>query len=283
MMAQMKCLSLILMIKASYKNIIYIGMMLCLTIILFGCQERNYPRHTSVFYMNDYAEALMEYTRQSVLLEAEALYENTKDLDQGGAQLVVATFLVENASEIASYDKTELYREWQIGTDDMGVLIILFFEPYVENDITYKSFLELQVEVGYNMEPYLTPTTLGRIADESFFNPNYLGDVNLGLMHMINDILEILYVDLYGFNSFTYDMAVFEEDLYTYTPTYYLDQDPLSFWLYIFSPYLLLGDGLGLIFTIGIFVLFGGGLGFFVRAKGKGGSSGGMGIFRRRR
>jgi hypothetical protein len=233
--------------------------------------------------MNDYAEALMEYTRQSVLLEAEALYENTKDLDQGGAQLVVATFLVENASEIASYDKTELYREWQIGTDDMGVLIILFFEPYVENDITYKSFLELQVEVGYNMEPYLTPTTLGRIADESFFNPNYLGDVNLGLMHMINDILEILYVDLYGFNSFTYDMAVFEEDLYTYTPTYYLDQDPLSFWLYIFSPYLLLGDGLGLIFTIGIFVLFGGGLGFFVRAKGKGGSSGGMGIFRRRR
>lgn len=283
MMAQMKCLSLILMIKGFIKKIISIGMALFLSVILFGCQDRAYPRHTSVFYINDYAQALMEYTRQSVLLEAEVLYDETKDSDLGGTQIVVATFSVDDLSDIQSYDKTQIYREWEIGQNDMGVLIILFFEENVIDGITYQDFLELQVEVGYNMEPYLTPTRLGVIADTSFFNPDYVGDVNLGLMHMIYDMLEILYVDVYGYNSFTYDMDIFEEDLYTYTPVYYVDQDPLSFWLYLFSPYLLLGDGLGLIFTIGLFVLLGGGVGVFVRTKGKGGSSGGMGIFRRRR
>jgi hypothetical protein len=283
MMAQMKYLSLTSTRNSVFKRVSLLLVIVFLTITLFGCVERNYPRHTPVFYINDYARALMEYTRQSVLLESEELYNTSENLNDGGAQLVVVTFSLKDESEVSLYDKTDLYREWEIGTNDMGILIILFFKENVVDGITYQDFIELQIEVGYRMETYLTPTRLGSITDQTFFNTSYYGDVNLGLMHLVYGLLEVLYTEVYGYENFIYDMALFEELAYDYRPNYFIDQNPISLWTYIESPMLLIGSGLNIYLSLAVFLFLGGGVGIFAITKGKGGSSGGMGIFRRRR
>jgi hypothetical protein len=257
-------------------------MMASFAVILFGCKSNDYPRHTDAFYINDYAGAFMEATRYSILLEGESLYDLTKDLPEGGAQIVVATFMVESTSEIENYDKTEIFRAWKIGKNDMGVLILIFFEKTIENEIVYPEFLELQIEVGYRMEQYLTPTRLGLMTDQTVFNPEYHGDMDLGVMHLIYEMLSVIYVDAYGYESFNYDMEYYEDYMMSYVPEYYISQEPLTFWLYLLSPFFLSGNLTSLIPII-VFIIVGGGFGFVVKNKGGGGSSGGMGIFRRRR
>ena len=68
-------------------------------------------------------------TRQQVLYEGETLYDDTKHIKtNGGAQIVVATFLIDELSEMDTFDSTGLFRSWKIGKNDMGLLIILFFK-----------------------------------------------------------------------------------------------------------------------------------------------------------
>jgi hypothetical protein len=86
--------------------------LLVLSVIgLSGCSKDEYPRSTRHFYVNDYAIILYGATKKRIILEGEALYEETKGLDDGGAQLVITTFEVNTSDEIAGYDKTELFRK----------------------------------------------------------------------------------------------------------------------------------------------------------------------------
>ena len=111
--------------------------------VLSACQKDEYPRPTDAYYINDFANILYEATRDSIRREGERLYDWTQDETDGGSQLVIATFEVETLDEVANYDKTDLYRQWRIGDDDMGILVILFFVPFVEDEIDYLEFLEI--------------------------------------------------------------------------------------------------------------------------------------------
>ncbi|MDY0294653.1 MAG: TPM domain-containing protein [Acholeplasmataceae bacterium] len=279
----MKCLSLISMISRYYKRIALLIMISGFLLILFGCSKNEYPRPTNQYYINDYADILYQATRSSITREGERLYEVTQDEVDGGAQLVVATFVVENITEVASYDKTEIFRQWEIGKNDMGLLVLLFFTEETIDDIDYLTLVETQIEVGYRMEQYLTPTQLGQIVDNTLLSGQWDDDLDMGVMHMVYELLSAIYIDAYGYESFNYDMDVYEE--YLINNPDIADDDshiPLTWLLYLLSPFATAADRWGAILPIIIFALLGGG-GIFIKNKGGGGSSGGMGIFRRRR
>ena len=275
-MAQMKSQSLN---STNLKKILSIFILFTLLIFLSACKKDEYPRPTNAFYINDFANILYEATRDSIRREGERLYESTQEETDGGAQLVIATFEVEQIDDIANYDKTDLYRQWRIGDDDMGILVIMFFKPYTENDIEYLELVETQVELGYRMEQYVSASQLGVIVDNTLYSDTW-DDLDLAVMHMEYELLSAIYIDAYGYESFNYDMSVFEEYLINNPDTSYENPISMSWLIFLLSPFSTWGEKLSFAIPILLIFLIGG------RAainKGGGGSSGGAGIFRRRR
>lgn len=283
MMVLMKFLSSISMISLNKKRIFFVLLISGLSLILFGCAKNEYPRPTNQYYINDYANILYQATRSSITREGERLYEVTQDEVDGGAQLVVATFVVEDISKVATYDKTEIFRQWEIGKNDMGLLVLLFFTEETIEEIDYLTLVETQIEVGYRMEQYVTPAQLGQIVDSTLLSGQWDDNLDMGVMHMVYELLSAIYIDAYDYETFNYDMDVYEEYLIS-NPDVEDDDShiPLSWILYLLSPFATSTDRWNAIVPFIIFVLLGGG-GLFIKNKGGGGSSGGMGIFRRRR
>ena len=260
-----------------------------LTIILFlvivftiaslsSCKNEDnydYPRPSADFYVNDFAGALLPGSRQSFYKEGVRLFEDTKDTDLGGAQFVVTTMLIENQGEIASIDKTELYRQWQIGENDMGLLLLLLFTGN-EEELTLVS---TQIEIGYRMEAYITAAEAGNLIDDCLYNPEWEGSIDMGLGELYYELISIIYTQAYGYESFNYDMEVYRDFLITAEDSE--AQSPMSLIAYVFSSYSPIWTKI--IVALIIFLITGvlGGGGFMaIRHKGGGGSSGGYGIKR---
>ena len=275
-MAQMKFLSLNLIKSIKVLNLILI---IFLLFVLSSCQKDEYPRPTNAYYINDFANILYEATRDSIRREGERLYDWTQDETDGGAQLVIATFEVETEEDIANYDKTDLYRQWRIGDDDMGVLVILFFISFVENEITYLELVETQIEVGYRMEQYLTPSQLGTIVDSTLYSDEDV-ELDIAVMHMVYELLSAIYIDIYDYRTFTYNLDVFEQYLIDHPDSSSDDEVSMGWIIYLLSPYATWGERLSIALPFLLFTILGGGI---IKNVGGGGSSGGMGIFRRRR
>ncbi len=260
--------------------ILFLVVAIAMAVFAFG-NGGKYPRPTQAYYVNDFANVLMAGTRATIVGEGERLYEMTLDEPEGGAQIVVATFAVTSVSEIADYDKTELFRKWRIGKNDMGVLVLLFFVEETVGDAASLDLAECQIEVGYRMEQYLTPAKLGRMVDDYLLNEDWDYLIDLGVVNLLYELLTEIYVGAYGYSSFNYDMEEYEEYLFNYEGDF--DDDPVSMNLVLFllSPFSSLWDKIGAILTLVLLAGFGGGS--LVGNRGGGGSSGGMGIFRRRR
>ncbi len=240
---------------------------------LFACSSREYPRPTREFYINDYAEALLPGTKTLILLESERLYKDTKDFENGGAQVVVATMLVENESEVDEIDRTELFREWRIGKNDMGLLILLLFVEEEEE----KYLISAEIEIGYRMEQFITAGEAGNLIEDCLLNPEWEGSLDMGLGELYYELITLIYVKAYGYESFNYDM----EDYRTYITTAEEDTTsvPMSLIVFIFSPYSSVWTKIFALLPI--ILLGGGGLGALFGRRGGGGSSGGYGVRRR--
>jgi uncharacterized membrane protein YgcG len=119
------------------------------SLVLVSCKQNKYPDPTFRYYVNDYAESLMQYTERLITAQNRYLYE-----EYGDIQIVYATFLVKDASEVSKYDRVEIFEQWAPGNKDtdMGFLVILFVTEYVEDGITYQDALEVQMEPGYGLE-----------------------------------------------------------------------------------------------------------------------------------
>lgn len=266
----------------------YLFFVACLAALFYWIFEGSskYPRPTADYYINDYADVLFQATRETITNEGDRLFDVTKDEVDGGSQVVFATFVVETLSEIAEYDKTEIYREWKIGKDDMGVLVLLFFMPSETDDTdnyVQLDFIEVQVETGYRMEQYLTPTELGLIIDDTIMNDEWDYLIDMAVVHMLYELLTVIYVDIYDYDSFNYDMDEYYEYLMDYVPSGDTSLDETSamgFIAYLLSPYSSFWDKFITALPLMYIFLYGGGIGIM---KAGGGSSGGMGIFRRKR
>lgn len=251
-----------------------LALSLFLLTVLAGCNAVKYPRPTKEFYVNDFADVLSDAVEDSIVGEGERLYDVTVDDEEyGGAQVVFATFLVDNTEEIANYDKTDLFRQWRIGKNDMGILVIYFYVLEAEVPV----LTEVQIEIGYRMEQYLTPSEAVIIVDSTIFSNE---SEEIGTAHLLYELMSVVYCEAYGYESFNYDLDEYQN----YLDTYVSDEDdissiPMEYFFYLFSPYSSWGAK---IFSIlAILFLFGVG-GGIVKNVGGGGSSGGMGLRRRR-
>lgn len=248
----------------------------CFILYLFGVfGKKGYPNPSREYYINDFADVLLPGTRDIILSESERLYADTKDTDLGGAQVVVATLLFETNEEAEALDRTELFRKWKIGENDMGLLILLKYIK-VNNE---KEFYSAEIEIGYRMEQYVTAARAGYILDNCLFNPQWEGSVDLGLGETYFEFLSTIYTSAYGYDSFNYDMDDYIDYIYN-TDFASQAQIPMSAFAFIFSPLMPLWAKI--VGGIILFLIFGvfGGAGIIGRRRGGGGSSGGYGVRR---
>lgn len=248
-----------------------------LLVTLFACQKSEIPQPTDEFYVNDFANQWIPATENTIYGEGKRLFETTEGVGDGGTQIVFASFLVDNISDISNYDKTDIYRAWEIGENDMGILVLFFYQKDpIEKDLA--TLIEIQVEVGYRMEQYVTPGQLVALTDSTLNNPLWEDQEEMAIAHFLYEILTLVYVDIYDYESFNYDMDQYQLYLETY-------DDTSDTFIDILLSILLLSDSnslVSILITAG-FLLFIGGSFSWVKHRGAGGSSGGAGIFRRKK
>lgn len=270
------------MLLKLFKTTTSITLVVLFICFLTACSKDTLPRPSSDFYVSDYANSLMIETRAEIIEESAYLYEATKDIKTiGGAQVVVATILVNDLDEARAYDTTSLFRSWKIGKNDMGVLITVFYSEYVENEITYTEFVDVVFEAGYRLEAYFVPGSIASLREATFYTGEYSYFTDVALLEFYYTILNIIYVDVYQMEGFEFDMDyIYEQLTDDYIPDINNSSSQISILYYLFSPYSNFLEKLLLILAF-LFVFGGGGL-FIAKHKGAGGSSGGF-IIRRRK
>lgn len=106
------------------------------------------PAATSQFYVNDFADIIDEESEKEMQERAEALAE-----ESDGIQVVVTT--VQTIGEANPVEYTvDMYNEYGIGKNNMGVLIMLSVETR-----------DIQIRLGDNMTKYLSDRKAGEIRD----------------------------------------------------------------------------------------------------------------------
>ena len=276
-MVPMRYLKLISQIKV-LKKIVFVVLIICL-IIIGGCTNNKYPNPTDEFYVNDYAAAFHPAVREQITLEGVRLYDETKDIDViGGTQIVFASFVVEDVNEVSEYNRTDIYRQWEIGKNDMGILVIMFFSESIRDGVEYIYLEETQIEVGYRMEQYLSAATLGQLLDNTIYSNTYT-DLNMKVGFLFYELLKIVYEDVYAdyYSSYTYDMDNLKYAIDNYIPA----EVNSDFFLIVWFALLFADSNSWYILIPATFIIFGGGF-WFRKNRGGGGRSGGYGIFRRR-
>lgn len=244
-------------------------------------QKKDFPNPSEVFYVNDYAHVLSSGVKRYIIQFSKDLYEDTKNLGDGASQLVVATFLIEDEAEFLDYrnNVVNLYNQWKIGDNNMGLLIILFYVNEQFDGYTlplYRGYLTI---AGREMTAYVNEADFG-VMDDII---KLYDDEEIALLHYYFEMLSRIYKDAYPgeFEPFEYDMEYIIEEVDYYRDE--LNRDgmaPMNLLELAFSPMIAFGDKLGVGAIMGVLVLFGGG---FLYTIGGGGRSDGAHIFRRRR
>lgn len=203
-------------LQTPYLKILLFFLVLLGGLFLLGCQPKKYTylKPTEEFYINDTSHALTNYTQWNIFINGQELYEESlaEDFileDIKGTQVVVLTTTLDQST----LDTTTLFNEWGIGKNNMGILLVLFFsEPNNE-------FLSITYEIGSNMMGYFSVFEMNQYITEYFFNPQWFGDYELGLLELYHEILRKIYVDIYGYLSYSYDMDYFISQTYeAYVP-----------------------------------------------------------------
>lgn len=107
------------------------------------------PQPTQEFYVNDFADVLTDEEEKQMLEKAVNLA--SEDL---GIQVVVTTIKSLSGESIEQYAH-DMYNQYGIGKDDMGVLILLATEDR-----------DTRIELGVAMEAYITDSKAGRLLDK---------------------------------------------------------------------------------------------------------------------
>lgn len=107
------------------------------------------PAATSDFYVNDFAGVFSEEEKTQLMSNAVALSD-----EHDGIQLVITTVESLGGYTVEEY-ATEMYNQYEIGKDDMGLLILLSTGDR-----------QIRVEVGKAMEAYVNDSKAGRFIDK---------------------------------------------------------------------------------------------------------------------
>ncbi|MFA5442652.1 MAG: hypothetical protein WC286_02050 [Bacilli bacterium] len=149
------------------KKWLFKGLTFFLLTFLSACQGSPKPhiRETEEFYINDRSHILLGSTKWTIYAYSEELYEDSQEQeykDQGinGAQVVIATYV----GQVGDFSTTELFNSWGIGENNMGILLVLFFQEG-ESEYEYV-YQETVYELGLGMMGYISAFRMDALATE---------------------------------------------------------------------------------------------------------------------
>ena len=161
-------------------NIITAALAVCIFILPLSAANK-YPKPTSQFFINDFAEVIEQSAEDEIYSKGAALQEKTT------AQVVVVTVDTLDGEEPADY-ALELGREWGVGQEeeDNGVVILLA-----------ETERQIYIAVGYGLEGALPDSKTGRIID--IYGLDYLknNDFSNGLLEIFKAVVNEVYIE-YG-------------------------------------------------------------------------------------
>lgn len=184
-----------------------------LSALLSSCQSTRMIRPTKHFYVNDYAEVLSDATIINITREGERLFKDTDTYINGGTKIIINTILFTNETDLDQYDAQDLINRWAVNNDGMGLIINLYFTK--TNDqltLSYERFA-----VSPKLEQYIPIEQIRFAIDKTLYLSNWDESViDLPIMHMYYELLETVYMQVYDYISFTYDMEIYELYLNSY-------------------------------------------------------------------
>lgn len=131
------------------------------------------PQPTQEFYVNDFADVLTDEEEKQMLDKAVSLAS-----EELGIQVVVTTIKSLEGESIENYAH-DMYNQYGIGKDDMGVLILLSTGDR-----------DTRIELGTAMEAYITDSKAGRLLDKHAI-PHFKEDkFNSGLLEVQSAVID---------------------------------------------------------------------------------------------
>lgn len=165
------------------KKIISFSVILCLLLFFSQgvCAKTDYPKPTSTFFVNDFADVLTPEQEAKMQSLGVNLYNASK------AQVVAVTIDSLEGNDINDYALT-LARDWGIGNagQDNGILLLLSVGDR-----------EVRIEVGYGLEGALPDSKTGRILDIYGIDYFKANDFGSGMYNVYNSLVNEVYIE-YG-------------------------------------------------------------------------------------
>lgn len=119
-----------------------------LIIPTFASAKTKIPTQTNEFYVNDFADVLTDNQEKELVQKAKSYADNNN-----GIQVVITT-VKSLDGETLEYYAHDMYNQYGIGKDDMGVLILLVTQDR-----------DIRMEIGTAMEAYINDAKAGRMID----------------------------------------------------------------------------------------------------------------------
>lgn len=151
------------------------AIIIILLLNLSAFAKTDVPKHTDMFFVNDFADVLDDATEQYI-------FETGKTYNNGGGPQVVVLTMKSIGSDSVEEFSIRTARQWGIGSkdDDNGVLILLVTESR-----------DIRIEVGYGLEGVLNDGKCGRFirnASEMLSAGDYSGGIRQIYSDIINEL-----------------------------------------------------------------------------------------------
>lgn len=237
-------------IKTLWILIIFIFM----SLFLLGCESARVIKPTEHYYINDYADVLNDATVLNIAGEGDRLFTSTDDIMHPGTILIVNTFLNDGETDLETNEVDDLMNRWSIDNNGMGVIINIYFRYSGETLELYQT----DYAISPLFEIYMNDYQMDFIINRTLYHSNWddTDQIDLPVMHMYYELLEFIYVNIYDYVNFTYDMNIFEIYLSSYQGDDEVYKTPMSYIHYMFfqigvnNPVLWIAFGIFIILTI---------------------------------
>ena len=203
-----------------------------MSLFLLGCESSQVIKPTEHYYMNDYADVLADATVINIAGEGDRLFSSTDDIMHPGTILIVNTFLNDGETDLETNEVDDLMNRWSIDNNGMGVIINIYFRY---NGDTLELY-ETDYAISPQFEIYMNDYQMNFIINRTLYHSNWddTDQIDLPVMHMYYELLEFIYVNIYDYINFTYDMNIFELYLDSYQGDDEVYKTPMSYIHYMF-------------------------------------------------
>lgn len=221
-----------------------------LVAFLTGCSSPGFYQ-SNAFYINDRAGALLSsteyliYTYSKDLDKVDSQTKEYRDQKLNGLQFVVATYL----GEPDSVDTTAVFNKWKIGTNDLGFLILLYFEKSATEEYTF-NHLGMTWEISDTLSSYIPMIRVEQIYQATWNSPatqqNHPGDYDYWLADFYVGVLKEIYLEVYDYASVddVGIMEAYENDqyvsFYKYLPSESFNIHAVAWYYYVLGVIVLI-------------------------------------------